>query len=71
MQDHSPLVGPVATTLAHEMGHNFGLTHDTDTCRCPDDRCIMAPSSGCVACAVYLDNTPLTVSTCLSLYLCD
>jgi len=30
------------------MGHNFGLTHDTDTCGCPDDRCIMAPSSGSV-----------------------
>jgi hypothetical protein len=44
--DHSPLVGPVATTLAHEMGHNFGLTHDTEACGCPDDRCIMAPSSG-------------------------
>lgn len=44
--DHSTLVGPVATTVAHEMGHNFGLIHDTETCGCPDDRCIMAPSSG-------------------------
>ena len=58
VQDHSPLVGPVATTLAHEMGHNFGLTHDTDTCGCPDDRCIMAPSSGSVS-AVHFQHTCL------------
>jgi hypothetical protein len=43
--DHSNVVGLVATTVAHEMGHNFGMEHDTDECDCPSDRCIMAPSS--------------------------
>jgi len=43
--DHSSAVGLVATTVAHEMGHNFGMEHDTSDCTCPTDRCIMAPSS--------------------------
>ncbi|XP_050304497.1 disintegrin and metalloproteinase domain-containing protein 12-like [Anthonomus grandis grandis] len=47
--DHSPTVGLVATTIAHEMGHNFGMEHDTTDCQCPDERCIMAPSSSTVA----------------------
>ncbi|XP_049859100.1 pneumococcal serine-rich repeat protein [Schistocerca gregaria] len=43
--DHSSVVGLVATTVAHEMGHNFGMEHDTAECKCPSERCIMAPSS--------------------------
>ncbi|XP_044726818.1 disintegrin and metalloproteinase domain-containing protein 12-like [Chrysoperla carnea] len=43
--DHSSTVGLVATTIAHEMGHNFGMEHDTNECNCPDERCIMSPSS--------------------------
>src|SRR6185437_9551296 len=26
-------------------GHNFGLEHDTEKCKCKDEKCIMAPSS--------------------------
>ncbi|KAI4460565.1 adam a disintegrin and metalloprotease domain [Holotrichia oblita] len=47
--NHSPVIGLVATTIAHEMGHNFGMEHDTNECACPEDRCIMAPSSSSVA----------------------
>lgn len=44
--DHSNVVGLVATTVAHEMGHNLGMEHDTENnCFCPEGKCIMAPSS--------------------------
>lgn len=44
--DHSVVRGLVATTIAHEMGHSLGMEHDNSDCVCPNDRCIMAPSSG-------------------------
>ncbi|RCN49898.1 reprolysin family zinc metalloprotease, partial [Ancylostoma caninum] len=46
--DHSGNAAVVAATVAHEMGHNFGMEHDVDygtTCSCPGSHCIMSPST--------------------------
>ncbi|XP_058455349.1 disintegrin and metalloproteinase domain-containing protein 12-like [Malaya genurostris] len=31
-----------ASTVAHEMGHNFNIDHDGPECRCPSGNCVMA-----------------------------
>ncbi|KAG6451231.1 disintegrin and metalloproteinase domain-containing protein 19 [Manduca sexta] len=55
--NHSEVIGLVATTIAHEMGHNFGMEHDSEEdCECPDEKCIMSPSSTSV--------TPIHWSSC-------
>ncbi|KAL4639998.1 zinc metalloproteinase-disintegrin-like ohanin isoform X2 [Arapaima gigas] len=58
-QDHNLNPIGVASTIAHEMGHNLGMSHDSDYCACSTSlskNCIMADRVG----KIY----PETFSSC-------
>ncbi|XP_055969029.1 disintegrin and metalloproteinase domain-containing protein 19 [Sorex fumeus] len=47
--DHSENAIGVAATMAHEIGHNFGMSHDSENCcqaSAEDGGCIMAAATG-------------------------
>ncbi|XP_077327697.1 zinc metalloproteinase-disintegrin-like batroxstatin-2 [Lithobates pipiens] len=43
-QDSFVAAAGVGATIAHEMGHNLGMTHDKPSCTCGANTCIMFPS---------------------------
>nr|XP_033805238.1 zinc metalloproteinase-disintegrin-like VLAIP-A [Geotrypetes seraphini] len=44
IQDHNRIAVLVGATVAHEMGHNLGMSHDTKDCTCLSGSCIMNPT---------------------------
>lgn len=49
-QFNNDILQSFSTVIAHELGHNLGMSHDITGCNCGS--CIMAPTAGSVAAVV-------------------
>ncbi|XP_069833203.1 disintegrin and metalloproteinase domain-containing protein 19-like isoform X2 [Dendropsophus ebraccatus] len=58
--DHSELAVGAAATMAHEIGHNFGMSHDKEYC-CTE---ATADQGGCIMAAATGHPFPRTFSSC-------
>ncbi|XP_026107523.1 disintegrin and metalloproteinase domain-containing protein 8-like [Carassius auratus] len=48
-EDHNKNPIALASTIAHEMGHNLGMSHDNPNCGCSSDKgCVMSDTIGYV-----------------------
>uniref|UniRef100_A0A098M225 Metalloproteinase (Type III) 10a n=1 Tax=Hypsiglena sp. JMG-2014 TaxID=1550645 RepID=A0A098M225_9SAUR len=47
VQDHEKNTIFIAITMAHEMGHNLGINHDTGSCTCGPKLCLMSSTIRC------------------------
>ena len=67
-EDHASEVVGLATTMAHEMGHNLGLNHIKDK-ECPiGQKCIMAPRCVFFPYFFLYNNFSYSVSTKISIW---
>uniref|UniRef100_A0A182C5W1 Metalloproteinase n=1 Tax=Phalotris mertensi TaxID=1260334 RepID=A0A182C5W1_9SAUR len=48
IQDYTNKTSMMASVVAHELGHNLDMDHDTKNCRCNSKACVMAPRVGSV-----------------------